>query len=123
MCNRKLLTVALLPFLLLAACHKKTATAPVPGAINTFDSTTYRALSDAQAAINSFKADLAAGKLTETPAIKTALNQVIADYNSANALYQAYHASGGGTATAPIAAATTQLQTDVNNLAATGGTK
>ena len=98
-------------------CAKK-ATAPVPGAINTFDSTTYRALMDAQAAINSFKADVTSGKLPETPAIKTALNQVISDYNAADQLYQAYHASAGTTPQAPVQAAVTSLQTDINKLGA-----
>ena len=97
-----------------AACHK-TATAPVPGQLNTFDAVTYRALSDAQAAINSFKADIASGKLTETPAIKTALNQLITDYNAANTLYQAYHASGGtNPSQSVVQASVTKVQGDVS---------
>jgi hypothetical protein len=101
-------------------CAKTPATAPIPGQINAFDATTFRALMDAQAAINSFKADLASGKLTETPGIKTALNQVITDYDTANVLYQAYHAAAGTTPQPPVQAAVTQLQTDVNAL---GGVK
>ena len=113
---RKVLAIAVL-LTLTVACHK-TVTAPVPGQVNTFDAVTYRALSDAQAAINSFKADLSSGKVQETPAIKTALNQAITDYNAANALWQAYHASAGATATAPLAVAVNQLTTDTVNMTA-----
>jgi len=116
---RRMVTVVLLAVALLtplSACHKAVTAAPVPGAVNTFDSTIYRALMDAQAAINSFKSDVAAGNVTETPALKTALNQAITDYNAANMLWQAYHTAAGTTSSAPVQAAVTQLQTDVNNL-------
>jgi hypothetical protein len=103
--------------LISVGCAKETPTPPVPGAINTFDSTSYRALMDAQAAINSFKADIASGKLTETPTIKTVLNQVIQDYDAADALWQQYHASAGTAAQPPVQAAITKLQTDINGLA------
>lgn len=95
--------------------------APVPGSVDTFDAQTYRALADAQAAINSIKSDIANGKLTATPTIKAVLNQAIMDYNAANVLWQQYHASGGKTAQAPITAATNKVQTDVGQLVTTGG--
>jgi hypothetical protein len=111
--------VLLCILLVCTGCAKKT-TAPVPGAINSFDSTTYRALMDAQAAINSFKADIASGKLTETPAIKTALNQAIQDYDAADALWQTYHSTGGTSPQAPLQAAVTKLTADTT---AIGGAK
>ena len=115
--KHKLSVLAVTTVLVLGLGCAKKAAAPLPaGAINSFDATTYRALADAQAAINSFKSSVSSGQVTETPAIKTALNQVIQDYNSADALYQAYHASQGQTATAPIQTAVTKLQTDVNGL-------
>jgi hypothetical protein len=40
--------------LLLAGCHKQ-VTAPVPGSINTIDAYAFRAISDAQAVVTSFK--------------------------------------------------------------------
>ncbi len=115
----KRLLIAFVLALSMIGCQK-TVTAPVPGSINTFDATMYRALADAQAAINSFKADVQAGKVTETPAVKTALNQVITDYNAANALYQAYHASAGQTPTAQVQGAVTKVQVDINGLVSGG---
>jgi hypothetical protein len=97
------------------ACHK-TTTAPIPNAINAFDGDTYRGLMDAQAAINSFKADVQAGKVTLSPAGKTALNQAIQDYDAANTLWQAYHASAGTESQAPLQSAMTKLTTDVSTL-------
>lgn len=97
-------------------CHKAVASAPVPGAVNTFDSTTYRALMDAQAAINSLKGDIAAGKLAETPAMKTALNQAITDYNTADALWQTYHSSASTAQEPALQAAINKLQTDTTTL-------
>jgi len=105
-----------------AGCHSSAIKAPVPisGSVNQFDSDTYRGLMDAEAAINSLKADIAVGRLTETPTIKTALNQAITDYNAANALWQAYHATAGATQQAAVQAAMTKLNGDVT---AIGGAK
>jgi hypothetical protein len=93
------------------ATKKPVATLP-PGAINQFDATSYRVLSDAQAAINSVKADIAAGKVTPTDEEKKVLNQIIADYNSANDLYQAYH-SQATTDTGGLSRAINQLVSDI----------
>jgi hypothetical protein len=108
---------SVLPLLLLllvglgCAAKKPAATLP-PGAINQFDATSYRVLSDAQAAINSVKADIAAGKVTATDEEKKVLNQIIADYNSANDLYQAYH-SQATTDTGGLSRAINQLVSDI----------
>lgn len=109
--------LSIVPLLLVLAvglgCAAKKAASPLPpGAINQFDATSYRVLSDAQAAINSVKADIAAGKVTPTDAEKKALNQIIADYNSANDLYQAYH-SQATTDTAGLSRAINQLVSDI----------
>jgi hypothetical protein len=93
------------------AAKKPAATLP-PGAINQFDATSYRVLSDAQAAINSVKGDIAAGKVTPTEGEKKILNQIIADYNSANDLYQAYHLQAT-TDTAGLSRAINQLVSDI----------
>lgn len=105
------------------ACHKQVK-APVPGALNTFDSDTYRALSVAQASINSFKNDPAYPTIVaKHPQVKAILNQCINDYNAANALYQAWKATGGTGATAPVQAAVDRVNADVSQLATAGGTQ
>lgn len=99
------------------ACHK-TVVAPVPGQLNTFDAYAFRVLADAQAALESFKASPSA----QTPAVKTVLNQAIADYNIAEVTYKAWHASGGTGDTAPVAAAIGKVQGDIAGVASqTGG--
>lgn len=121
----RILRLSLLPvlLLLLAACHKQVQ-APIPGAINTFDSNTYRALSVAQASINSFKNDPSFPSIVAAhPQVKTILNQAITDYNAANALYQAWKASAGANPTAPVQAAIDKMNTDVSQLATAGGSK
>jgi hypothetical protein len=120
MLQRKGLVLVLLT--LTVACHK-TVTAPVPGQLNTFDAYAYRVLADAQAAINDFKASVAAGKIVETPTLKTVLNQAITDYNVANAAYQGWHAAGGNGPTAPVAAALNQVNADITNVSAQAGGK
>ena len=113
---RKRLGFAFVVLTLVAAlgcAAKKTSTTTLPaGAINQFDATSYRVLSDAQAAINSVKSDIAAGKITPSQTEKTVLNQIIADYNKANDLYQAYHA-GATTDTTALSQAVNQLVSDI----------
>ncbi|SRR5581483_2399287 len=97
----------------LGCASKKAASNPLPeGAINQFDATSFRVLADAQAAINSVKADIAAGRLTPTEDEKKILNQIIDDYNGANNLYQAYH-SQATSDTAGLSRAINQLVLDI----------
>ena len=97
----------------LGCASKKTASNPLPeGAINQFDATSFRVLADAQAAINSVKGDITAGKLNPTENEKKILNQIIDDYNGANTLYQAYH-SGATSDTAGLSRAINQLVLDI----------
>lgn len=106
-----------IPLLLVLAgglgCAAKKPPGSLPaGAINQFDATSYRVLSDAQAAINSVKNDIQAGKVTPTENEKKVLNQIIADYNTANDLYQSYH-SGATTDTEGLSKAVNQLVSDI----------
>lgn len=102
---------------LVVGCQHKVATAatPVPpGAVNQFDATAYRICADAQAAIESVKADVAAGTVTLTDPQKAILNQLIAHYNTAESLAQAYHANANGNAdTSSLTAALNQLVADI----------
>lgn len=106
---------------LTVGCAKHVA-APVPGAINVFDSTSYRTLVDAQAAIQSVKADVANGKKTLNPTEKAVLNQAIQDYNIAQAAWQAYHA-GATQDTTTLASAINQLVLDIAGIASKIGGK
>lgn len=114
--KRFFLSLVLATAVLGIACNKPVQ-APVPGSLNAFDASSYRSLIDAQAAINAVKTDAAAGKIVLTPAEKTVLNKAIADYNIAEAAWQAYHA---GT-TADTATLTTAINQLVADIAALGG--
>jgi hypothetical protein len=108
-----LVFIALILASALGCAAKKPVPAPLPpGAINQFDATSFRILSDAQAAINSVKSDITAGKITPSEDEKKVLNQIIADYNTANDLYQSYH-SGATTDTAGLSKAVNQLVVDI----------
>jgi hypothetical protein len=96
------------------ACHSKVVT--VPGSLNTFDSYAYRVLLDAQAAITDFKTSVTSGKLPESPQTKAALNQAIADYNIAEAAYQAWHSAGGKGTTSTVNGPLNILQNDIATL-------
>jgi hypothetical protein len=100
----------------LGCAAKTTVTAPIPGAINSFDSVSYQTLMDAQAAINAVKADVAAGKVTLTATQKTVLNQAIQDYDLAQAAWQAYHA-GSTSNTVALTSAINQIVADIAALA------
>jgi hypothetical protein len=115
---KRSLVVALALALSLAGlgCANKAATAPIPGAINSFDQMSYQTLMDAQAGINAIKADIASGKVTLTATQKTVLNQSIQDYDLAQAAWQVYH-SGATSNTAALTAAINQIVADIAALA------
>jgi hypothetical protein len=108
------LTLLLLSIVLAAGCSTKSTQPVLPGAINSFDQTSYQTLMDAQAAIGAVKADVAGGKFTLTAAQKTVFNQAIADFNVAEAAWQTYHAG----ATNNVAALTTAINQLVADVAA-----
>ena len=85
--------VAILALLLVTgACHKKVVSVH-PGAISDYDSYSYDILTVEQSALNEAKAQYLAGNL---PAgAKDPLNTAIAQYGTALAMWQGYHASGG----------------------------
>lgn len=121
--KKNVLTIVLLPVLIIftGCANKNVVTAPVPGSLNTYDAYAFRVLADTQAALNAFKADVASGKVAETPAIKSTLNQTIADYNIAEAVYQAWHTAGGTGSTTSLASSIATVQSDVSSLASPGG--
>jgi predicted lipoprotein len=75
-----------------------------PGAVNSFDSTSYDTLVTAQAALEQAKTQFAS-----TPAAVPYLNKAISAYNVAEAGWQAYHSTAGGSVTA------TQLTQELND--------
>jgi hypothetical protein len=91
------------------------STPPPPGAVNQFDATVYRVLSDAQAAIESIKSDQQSGKITLSAQEKSIFNQLIQHYNAAESLAQAYHAAAqtGNPDTATLTTAINQVISDI----------
>lgn len=67
-----------------------------PGAIDSFDSSTYDALIVAQATIEPLRADFEDGAIA--PSTKPNLNAAIESYNVAEVAWQAYHAGGANQA-------------------------
>jgi len=89
----------------------KTASKPLPpGALNTFDATSYDALMQAQATLNVLKTD-APSLEAQVPAFKGILNQAIKDYDAAEAAWKTYHAGGGSSAS--VTAALAVMATDI----------
>lgn len=115
--------ILLLATLALVGCAKKAVVAPVPGQLNTFDAYAFRSLLDAQAAVNSFRADVIVGKVQETPALKDILNKAIADLDVAELAYKAWNAAGGLGSTTPVASAISQVQADITNISSQAGAK
>lgn len=102
--------------LCLAGCKAATVQTPtialIPGAINSFDQTTYQTLVTA----HSFAQQAAANSSILTTAQKKVLNQFILDLNSADTLYAAYHALEA--TQAQMQASLTAVQTDQATFAA-----
>lgn len=92
---------------LICGCQKNVNAPPAPlppGATSQFDATSYRVIEDTHAAIKSLRDSAASGKIVLTPAQKSQMNQVIADQNTAQELWKAYHAAPTGDTTALSAA-------------------
>ena len=88
-----------------------------PGAANTFDSSAYDSVLIAHSVIETTKTDLANNAFPASIAgnVKTALNDLIKAYDTADSAYIAYHnAALAGTATAAQSTALTNALTDVN---------
>ena len=72
----------------------KTTPAPLPaGAVNSVDAGLNENLQAAHAAVVQYQADVTAGKHTPTAAEKTVVNALIVALNTADPLYQSYHAA------------------------------
>jgi stress response protein SCP2 len=100
--------------MMVVGCHHNPATTVPAGAINQFDATAYRILSDAQAAIEFIKKDVDAKTITLTDQQKAIFNQLIMHYNTAEAAAQAYHANGNGQAdTSTLTTALNQVIADI----------
>lgn len=103
---RRILPTLLLAISLAGCAHQ--VTAPIPGATSAFDSNAFQALATAHGIAQSFSTQACSnngnkpGCFTPKPAEKTAINQFIADLNTADVVYAAYH---GGTQTQAAAQA------------------
>lgn len=91
---------------MLPGCHKPVNAPLPPGAINSFDASSYQSLMTAQAALNTLKQ-----AEPQAPQIKPYLNQAIQDYDAAEAAWQTYHASGSNSA--GVSASLAVLTTDI----------
>lgn len=123
----KKLTLALILCVmgLTAACANRPASAPIPGAVNSFDSDTYLTLVTAKGIIDQVKVDLAnnAFPAAWVANIKKAVNGAITAYNVADLSYQSYHAAAlAGQATpaqqAAVGSAVTNLNSAVSSITA-----
>lgn len=75
----------------LAGCaNRQPVSAPIPGAINAFDSNAFQTLATTHAFVVSVKSHAD----TLTPTEKAILNQLIVDLNTADAVYKVYHNAG-----------------------------
>jgi hypothetical protein len=120
------LTLALAMCLSVVACANKTTNpppAPPTGSLNSFDADTNTALQTIHAFVGSMVAQNNSGAITLTVNQKALLNQLVASVNSADVIYQAWHAAGGTGPTAPVQTAVAKAQSDQNtlNAAITGG--
>jgi len=102
-------------------CKPATSTTPptalVPGALNSFDQSSYMALMAAQASLNSLNASYKANP-TALASIKTVLDQAAADYNVAELAWQAYHAAATTANQNAVTSALTKVQTDLSSATA-----
>ena len=92
--KRIILTLTLLPFM---GCTHKTVQAPIPGALNAFDSSAYQTLRTAHDIAASFSAQACSnngnkpGCFNPTTTEKATINEFIGDLNVADTVYAAYH--------------------------------
>ena len=101
----------------------KTTPAPLPtGAINAVDAVLNANLQAAHAAVVQYEADVTAGTHTPTASEKSVVNTLIVSLNTADPLYQSYHAAlvADPTAGEPaqLAAAVTAVASNLSALQA-----
>jgi hypothetical protein len=102
-------------------CKPATSTTPpaalAPGALNSFDQTSYTALMAAQASLNSLNSSYKANPAA-LASLKTVLDQAATDYNVAELAWQTYHAAATSANEAAVTAALTKVQTDLSSATA-----
>jgi len=110
---------ALLTLLVLApiGCKPATSTTPpaalVPGALNSFDQTSYTALMAAQASLNSLDTSYEENP-TALASLKPILDQASTDYNIAELAWQTYHAAATTANQAAVTNALNNVQSDLS---------
>ena len=113
--HRRIIPLGLIALLTLTllGCAAKTTSTPLPiGATNPTDASSYRVLVDAKAFLGSIGSSVTAGKLTLTATQKTTYNALVTASNTADALWEQYHAATA----AQQATLAPQLTTATNNL-------
>lgn len=100
-------------------CKPATSTTPsaalVPGALNSFDQTSYQTLMAVQATLNSLNASYKANP-SGLASIKTALDQASVDYNIAELAWQTYHAAATTANQSAVSAAIAKVNSDVSSI-------
>ena len=107
------ITLALAIVLAAAGCNKYVVH---PGSASTFDSQAYDSLLVAQAAIDSAKAEYAAGQIP--PSSKDLLNKAIGVYDIAQAAWHTYHDTAASASTGDTSKLQAELTDDLNQLSA-----
>lgn len=118
---KKFLLIPVLALSMVCGCTK--AYVAHPGSVNTFDSKSYDYLIATKAVIDQTKTDLANNVFPAniTPAVKTAVNALVASYNIADNAYLAYHnAMVAGSATSQqiqdVSSSQAQVQSSLSAL-------
>jgi hypothetical protein len=109
-----------LPLCLMTGCKTATTTTPplAPGALNSFDQTSYQTLMAVQAAYNSLLGSYKANP-TGLANLKAPLDQIAQDYNLAELAWQTYHAAATAANQTAVTSALTKVQTDLASVKVT----
>lgn len=100
-------------------CKPATSNTPpaalVPGALNSFDQTSYQTLMAVQATLNSLNASYKSNP-TGLASIKSALDQATSDYNIAELTWQTYHAAATPENEQAVTTAIAKVNSDVSSI-------
>jgi hypothetical protein len=123
----KKLIALVLPLALLAGCAHPGAVAPLPaGAVDQTDAAANQALQTIHAFLAKVSADVQAGAIAPSPTQRAALDTANKALNAASLAEQAYHSSGGGSASvlaAALASAESAFSTVQTSLVASATAK
>jgi hypothetical protein len=81
------------------AAHQPVVAAVIPNQTSALDGDVYRGLRDVEAALDTYKTEVANGSFVPTAAMTTAMANVTTLYNDTYALWVAYHAATAATQT------------------------